>query len=444
MRFGVWCNGCTLSNKTEELVRYQPPPPYLHKSGGEMIYIIKVPTTRKNIRFTRGVSPVYIVRHESLESLTQLRGESLSTSEGFLPRLQSCLVNLNKRKVYMEKEIKDGQVVSEISGYYQVVTKDNEGEAHIHTLEKHSTKVRPTPEEIGHLLVREALPTKITPTRRVKPKRPDSLTLSIPDAQIPFHDERALKLAHVAIRETYPDNIVNMGDMIDFPSLSRFEQRPEWTNQVQDSLDRTHQMLAQQRADAPDSRIYYLFGNHEQRLQKHMVHNNAELLGIKRANAEKELGVMTLEFLLRAKELEVEMIQGYPNGELWLEDDLVFKHGTIAKANQSTSLEYLKQNPYVNTVHGHSHRAEIQYRTTPTRDGYKQRWAMSAGTVAKINGEVPSYHSTIDEHGEVVERAENWQQGVGIIEHNERLSNPSLAMIHDETIMIQGKMYEIS
>ena len=343
----------------------------------------------------------------------------------------------------MQKEIENGQIVSEIAGFYEVVTKDNDGEAHIHRLEKHSTKTRPTPEEIGHLLIREALPTRITPSRRIKPTRPDTLTLSIPDAQIPFHDPRALALSHLAIRELMPDNIVNMGDMIDFPSLSRFEQRPEWANQVQDSLDKTHEMLAQQRADAPDSKIYYLFGNHELRLQKSMVHNNAEILGIKRANAEKELGVMTLEFLLRAKELEVEMIQGYPNGELWLEDDLVFKHGNIAKANQSTSLEYLKQNPHVSTVHGHSHRAEIQWRTVPTRNGHKQNFGMSAGTLAKINGEVPSYHSTIDEHGQVVERAENWQQAVGIIQHNERLANPSLAMIRNETIMIENKIYSI-
>jgi predicted phosphodiesterase len=343
------------------------------------------------------------------------------------------------------EKIIDGNLVSEITGYWDAVTKDNEGNAHIHRLEKHSTKVRPEfVKDINDVLIRQSKPTRITPSRRIKPNRPEQLTIAIPDAQIPFHDERALKLAHLAVRELMPDNIVLLGDMIDFPTLSRFEQRPEWSGQVQDSLDKTHAMLAQFRADAPDSNMYYLFGNHEQRLQKHMIKNNAELLGIKRANASKELGVMTLEFLLRMGELEVEAVGGYPHGELWLEDHTVFVHGTIAKPNQSTSIEYLKLNPYVNTVHGHSHRAEIQWRTTPTSWGNEQRFATSAGTLADIKGSVPSYHNTIDEQGLVVNRAENWQQGVNIISHNYQRANPELAMIQDGQIMIQGKSYAIT
>ncbi len=124
-----------------------------------------------------------------------------------------------------------------------------------------------------------------------------------------------------------------------------------------------------------------------------------------------------------------------------LEDHLVYTHGTIAKPNNSSSIEYLKQNPYVNTVHGHSHRAEIQWRTTPTDRGFEQRFAMSPGTLSGIRGEVPSYHNTIDEQGKIVNRAENWQQGVALIHHNERLAHPELAMILDDKIMIEGKTY---
>lgn len=297
------------------------------------------------------------------------------------------------------------------------------------------------PDNIEDLLIQQAKPTKITPTRRSKPKRPDQLTLAVPDAQIPFQDERAMALAQVAIRELMPDNVVFLGDMLDFPSLSRFEQRPEWAGQVQESLDRNHEMLARTRANAPDANLYYLYGNHEDRLQKHMVKNNAELLGIKRANAEKELGVMTLEFLLRMKELEVQAVPGYPNGHLWLEDHLVMLHGNKARQNGSTSLEYLKENPHVNTVHGHSHRAEIQWRTTPTRNGHVQRFAASPGTLADISGNVPSYHSTIDEHGAVVPRAENWQQSVLGVEHSKKNAHPELYTIQDGAIKIQGKSY---
>lgn len=290
--------------------------------------------------------------------------------------------------------------------------------------------------------INQAAPTKITPSRRTKPVRGDSISMAIPDSQIPFHDETALSLAHLAAREVMPDNIILLGDMIDFQSLSRFGSRPEWNGRVQEALDTTHQMMAQFRSDVPDANISYIWGNHEQRLQKSIIETNAELLGIKRANAQEELGVLTLEFLLRCEELGVNMIGGYPAGSVWLEDHIQVVHGTSTNARGSTSAKYLNNDPHISTIHGHSHRAEIQWKTTQRRDDSIQRFAMSPGTIASITGEVPSHWQTIDEQGETIPRVENWQQAVGIIEHNERHGNPHLAMIHDGKINIMGKNYE--
>lgn len=290
--------------------------------------------------------------------------------------------------------------------------------------------------------INQAAPTKITPSRRKKPVRGDTLSVFFPDAQIPFHDEQAVEAAHTVVRELQPDNIVMLGDMLDLPGQSSFDGRPEYMGAVQESLDRYHNLLAQTRADAPNSKIYALVGNHEARLQKSIIKNNADLLGIKRANADKELGVLTLDFLLRTDELEVELIGGYPNGTLWLEDHLRAIHGTASNARGSTSAKYLNGDPHVSTIHGHSHRAEIQWRTTPTRDGYIQRFGMSPGTLADITGSVPSYHSTHDDHGNIISRAENWQQAVGIVEHNEKHGNAELAMIVNGVLRLRGQSYD--
>lgn len=322
---------------------------------------------------------------------------------------------------------------------WEAVTKDEDGAAHIHTLHKYDY-----PNEEGTPdFINQAAPTKITPSRRVKPTREDEVTLFLPDSQIPYHDERAVKLAHLAIREIVPDTVVLLGDMVDLPAQSRFAGHPREMGRLQEQLDRYHEMLAQIRSDVPDARIVALTGNHELRLQRAIIDSNAELLGVKRANASEELGVLTLDFLLRTKELDVELIGGYPNGAHWLEDHTVAVHGDIARQNTSSSLEYLKRDPHVSTIHGHTHRAEIQWRTTPTRDGHVQRFAMSPGTLARIDGEVPSYHSTINEHGETVHKAENWQQAVGIVEHNARLANPSLAMIHGDEIRIDRDTFTL-
>ena len=55
---------------------------------------------------------------------------------------------------------------------------------------------------------------------------------SFGDAQIPFHDERALDLALLAITEVQPDNVVLLGDMLDPAMQGRFLGRPEWANTV--------------------------------------------------------------------------------------------------------------------------------------------------------------------------------------------------------------------
>jgi hypothetical protein len=69
----------------------------------------------------------------------------------------------------------------------------------------------------------------------------------------------------------------------------------------------------------------------------------AELMGLRRANAEQELGVLTLQYLCRYGDLNVQGITGYPNGEYWLEDDLRVTHGTQAKRQGQSAATYLNQ-----------------------------------------------------------------------------------------------------
>ena len=323
---------------------------------------------------------------------------------------------------------------------WEAITKDDEGEAHIHTLHKYEV----VPDEVGEeQFINQAAPTQITPGELFRPRRRDRLAVVLPDAQIPFHDEKALEMAHAAVRELSPDRVVLLGDMVDLPGQSSFDTHPNHTGIVQDQLDQTHNMLAQIRANAPDAQIDYIPGNHEKRLQRQVMQKNAELLGIKRANAEESLGVLTLEFLLRLGELEVNMAAEYPNGEVWLNDETVAVHGTTSSASSSTSARYLSRAPHLNTIHGHSHRAEIQWKTSRTRGGAMDRWAMSPGTLADRGGSVPSHGSSMDDMGRHNDRTENWQHAVGLVEYNNQMSNPELAMIRNGILKLRGESYGV-
>lgn len=287
--------------------------------------------------------------------------------------------------------------------------------------------------------IRQAKPTIVRPTRRKKPTRSDTVTLAGGDAQIPFQDETAMNLFLRAVEEVQPDNVVLLGDMLDLPSLSRFEQRAEWAGRMQEALDRYHLFLAEIRA-RHIGRLAVVHGNHEERLPKFLRKDAAELIGIRRANAEHELGVLTIQYLARYDDLEVESVTGYPNGTLWLENNLQAIHGTEAKRQGQSAVRYLGKEA-VSTLFGHDHRLQVAWQTQPIRDGKIDRVAASPGCLARTDGSVPGFHFTTSESGFVVPRAEDWQQGALLVLHNERNHDVQPLRINDGKINIGGNYY---
>lgn len=340
----------------------------------------------------------------------------------------------------MEQEPKKQLVTT-----WESITKDNDGEAHIHELKKYVV----VPDDIDETtFINKAAPTRITPTRRRKPVRSDELTLVLGDAQIgyrgeeEFHDETAMSLAQLAIAELMPNRIVFVGDMIDLPSMSRFEQRNDWANSTQKSIDRYHSFLAQTRSNAPDAEIVAISGNHEMRMDKYIRKDAAELLGLRRANAEKELAVLTLRYLVRMDELEVQNVDGYPNAAYWINDNLKATHGTNVAKGGSNAAKYLKDAD-TGTLYGHTHRVETAYRTYPTRNGHKTIVAASPGALSRITGHVPGFNYSVDDQGRTVPKAEDWQQGMLLVEHSDTAEDVTPVRFNGNTVRIHGKKYEI-
>jgi len=328
---------------------------------------------------------------------------------------------------------------------WEAITKDNEGEAHTHTLHKYAVDPTPVNEDT---FVSRAAPTIIRPSRRARITRPDELTLVFGDAQIgfrgeeEFHDERAMSLAQLAIREMMPDRVIFVGDMIDLPNMSRFEQRSDWAGSTQRSLDRYHSFLAQTRANAPNAEIVAIEGNHELRMDKMIRKDAAELLQIRRANAEKELALLTLRYLVRMDELDVKSVSGYPNAAFWINDNLKAVHGTNVAKGGSNAAKYLQQET-TGTLYGHTHRVETAYRTTPTRQGAHTIVASSPGTLARVTGHVPGYRYSVNEEGQTVPRAEDWQQGMNIVESSGDNENVTPVLFRDGSMIVGGKHYSI-
>lgn len=344
--------------------------------------------------------------------------------------------------------IEDGRLVSEIDGWWEVVTKDLEGNPVVTKAHKHSVKTRPLPEDFSDQFITQAPPKIIRPTRRTKPSRADSTTFVVPDLQIgfrgkeTFHDERTMALGQIAIRETMPDQIIFIGDNLDMTPFAKYEQRPDWQQTTQASLDRFSEYLAETRANAPDAKIVVLEGNHEVRFERAIRKYNAELVGLTRARAKDALGVLTLEYLLNLDGLEIDYVSGYPNGEYWLEDNLKAIHGNTIASGSSTAARIVGRE-VVSTIFGHTHRIEIQHRTIPTRNGGKRIWAASFGTFARVDGGIPSADYTTDSRNQTVLKAKNWQPGAGLVRHNKDKSHPTPIYIENGEMMIEDKRYSL-
>lgn len=322
---------------------------------------------------------------------------------------------------------------------WEMMSKNNDGEPIVTELHKYEHDYEET--DLESLLIRGAEPTIINPSKRRRPSRVDQRTLIAGDSQIPFHDEQAFENFQTAVLESKPNNIVLLGDMIDLPSLSKFNQRNEWVGTAQDSIDTYHKFLAQTRANAPDANIYVIHGNHEQRFDNYVQRNAAEVLGLRRANMAKEMAVLSLRHLVRYDELEVESIDGYPNGALWLEDNLRCIHGTIVKKGGLNAGKYL-QEITESTIYGHTHRQELAFRTIAQRIGSITLAAASPGCLAVTDGTVPGFRHTVTANGESVRHSEDWQQGLLVVDHNSKNHNITPVRFMDNGFYLDGKFYK--
>lgn len=306
-------------------------------------------------------------------------------------------------------------------------------------------------------VVAQAAPTVVKPVTSKKASTGDWKTAVIlPDPQIgfrkfedgsldPFHDEAAMNVALQVVKYLRPDQIVNLGDFLDFAEFGTFEQEAAFAQTTQIALDRGHEFLAQQRACAPEAEIALIEGNHDRRLQKAITRNALSAFGLRRARNAKnpdEWPVLSVPFLLRTEELGVTYVEGYPAGEHWINDNLVCIHGSKVRSGGSTANAVI-DDERVSVIFGHVHRIELQHKTRRTRSGAKRNFSATPGCLARVDGAVPSTKGSTDCKGRPVATWENWQQGIGVVRYQEGDGrfNLEIVPIQDGQIIFRDKEF---
>jgi predicted phosphodiesterase len=284
-------------------------------------------------------------------------------------------------------------------------------------------------------LVQQPDPVNITPfhgMRRVSISSPSiyKTAVIVPDAQFgywrdiqtgalnPYHDEKALDVVLRAIEKLDPNLIIELGDLLDLPEFGKYQQEPTFAQTTNPALTAAYQFLVRQRFLAPKAKMRFMEGNHDRRMQNYIIQNAKAAFAIQRADSLDEWPVMSVPFLLRLEELDIEYLPGYPANITWINDNLACIHGAKVRSSGSTAAAVI-DDERVSVIFGHVHRIELQHKTRQTRAGGKSNFAASLGCLSKIDGTVPSTKGAVDPFGRPVQNVENWQQAFGVVTYKE-------------------------
>lgn len=276
----------------------------------------------------------------------------------------------------------------------------------------------------------------------------------LPDMQIGYyydkagklvstHDEAAIDLSVRLITDVRPSLIVMVGDNLDLPEMGKYRLSPAFNQTIQPAVDYATELMFRLRAAAPEARIIWMAGNHEERLVNYLLDNAAAAFALRQGSRPDGWPVLSVPFLCRLDESNVEFLEGYPANDFWINERLRVIHGDRVKSSGSTAHVYLNEHK-TSVLYGHIHRREWAERTFVKWDGAKTIMAASPGTLAKVDGSVPSTKGGLDLHGRPLTVVENWQQGIAVVMYEDTGEHRffyNQVAFHNGTTEFRGNIY---
>lgn len=336
---------------------------------------------------------------------------------------------------------------------YQGLTKDEDGNATVSDMV--SVVLHPMWEngpQWDLLVPGPSVPKLKRPKAKSKKKGGHRKALILPDMQIGFyrgedgemistHDETAMELALKVAENTQPDIVVMVGDNLDLPEFGKYRTSPAFVLTTQASINAATIYMWRLRLACPNAEIIWLAGNHEERLPNYILDNASAAFALKQGvhplvNIEEpRFPVLSVPHLCRLDLSDVTYLPGYPANDYWLNERLKIIHGNRVKSNGSTAHVYLGQEKE-SIIYGHIHRREYACRSFDTYKGGREIMAATPGTLAKVNGEVPSTKGAHDLDGRPLTVVEDWQQGIAVVDYE---TNGSHWFTYENIPIVMGR-----
>jgi len=166
--------------------------------------------------------------------------------------------------------------------------------------------------------------------------------LFIPDSHIPYQDPVAFSLVMKVVKAVQPDVLVILGDFADFYQVSDHLKHPSRWESFDSEVQQCKKLLRKLELYAPDSRRYYIMGNHEYRLDRYLAKNAPDLNPYISVNQLLELDVNLWQIVQYKEDIHI--------GPLWITHD-VGESGIHSTRKAGISYQD-------NVIIGHNHRLD--------------------------------------------------------------------------------------
>lgn len=234
-------------------------------------------------------------------------------------------------------------------------------------------RTRPEPENVGLL-------AEVNRT----PERPRMVVI-VSDIHVPYHCEKAVNAFFDFLKETQPDEVVLNGDVADMHGASLHGDSLS-ENLLQEEIGCVNNFLDTVQQLAPQARIHYVEGNHEERLTRYIERRAPNMRGM--TSVPELLG------------LNERGIGWTPYGKVhFLSDKVGCTHGTLHGTNyaRDTLVKY-----GMSLFVGHAHRPAVATMGVAGKDSDTVRGVFGCGCLIPVDS-VP-----------YMKGPTSWTQGFGV------------------------------
>lgn len=309
------------------------------------------------------------IENDSAVITSDLTEEQLGDAEGMI----------KDRGLDPEDWILERVIVNEWEGFY----KNKANEAEKVTLRQFKLFLK---KKLALILVSPAVhvPEVIRVPHGKTSAAPSSLVVIVGDEQEPYSDPKLKALFVEWLDENKPEQGIHLGDLMDFPTISRHKDNPEWSASVQDCINAGYSTLRSYVDASTSTKWKLMVGNHDERIRNELLLRAERMYGIRPAdiNGQEQEESLSLKRLLHLDTLGIDFIdpQGeYAQASVKLSDYLQVRHGWLTGSNAAqASLQRLGHSIIV----GHTHKQRVHYKTIYDIDGKRRiLHAVEAGTM---------------------------------------------------------------